>query len=53
MFLLGMMRRTLSSLANSLCKAMFSASLTAKDFTMDGVEVDRDLLPPSNYNCYR
>ena len=41
---------TLSSLASSSSKAMFSASLTAKDFTMAGLEVERDLLPPLNDN---
>ena len=45
MFLVVIMK-TLSSLASSSSKAMFSASLTAKDFTMAGLEVDRDLLPP-------
>ena len=40
------MMKTLSSLASSSSKAMFRASLTAKDFTMAGLEVDRDLLPP-------
>merc|ERR1719339_188351 len=42
------MMNTLSSLASSSSKAMFSASLTAKDFTMAGLEVERDLLPPED-----